>query len=354
MNSPLINQAARFYLPTFIVTLAFVLTTFASVNAQGVGSTRGLTTGEGSNAIQGRVFFPPGEISSGKAIKLHLESNETTGTPSAVTDQDGTFRFNGISPGNYSVVVDGGKEYESTREPINIDIGSRGRIVQVSIQLRPKVDSSNPAFAGVPRPALEAYQKGAAAAQKGDSKAAVQFFTQAVAAAPDFALALNELGTQYEKQFQWSQAAETFAALVKLKPTDATAQTSLGIALYNEGDQLMRQQKIDEAEKKFNGCEAALREAIKLKAPGPTAHYYLGLMLIKFKAYDEAQKELELAISNGGENLARAHKFLGGVYMKTNKNKEAADELEKSLRLDPKDPDADRMKASIKELRSKQ
>src|SRR3954464_3114268 len=191
MNSPLINQSNRFYLPTFIVTLAFVLTAFASVNAQGVGSTRGLTTGEGSNAIQGRVFFPPGEISSGKAIKLHLESNETTGTPSAVTDQDGTFRFNGVSPGNYSVVVDGGKEYESTREPINIDIGSRGRIVQVSIQLRPKVDSSNPAFAGVPRPALEAYQKGAAAAQKGDAKTAVQFLTQAVAAAPDFALALS-------------------------------------------------------------------------------------------------------------------------------------------------------------------
>jgi hypothetical protein len=329
MKSPLIGRmTGRFYLPKFIATLGFVLTAFALVNAQGVGSTRGLTTGEGSNAIQGRVFFPPGETSNGKAIKLHLESNETTGTPSAVTDQDGTFRFNGISPGNYNVVVDGGKEYESTREPINIDLGARGRIVQVSIQLRPKIDAANPAFAGVPKAALEAYQKGTAAAQKGDSKAAVQFLTQAVTAAPDFALALNELGTQYEKQFQWSKAAETFTTLIKLKPTDASAQTSLGIALYNEGAELIRQQKIDEAEKKFNACEAALREAIKLKASGPTAHYYLGLMLIKFKAYDEAQKELELAISNGGENLALAHKFLGGVYMSTHKNKEAADELE--------------------------
>src|SRR3954469_13991895 len=180
MNSPLINQSNRFYLPTFILTLAFVLTAFASVNAQGVGSTRGLTSGEGSNAIQGRVFFPPGENSFGKAIKLHLESNDTTGTPSAITGQDGSFQFNGISPGTYAVVVEGGKEYETTREPINIDIGSRGRIVQVTIQLHPKVDASNPAFAGVPRAALEAYQKGTAAAQKGDSKAAVQFLTQAV------------------------------------------------------------------------------------------------------------------------------------------------------------------------------
>jgi len=34
------------------------------------------------------------------------------------------------------------------------------------------------------------------------------------------------------------------------------------------------------------------------------------MMLIKFKVYEEAQKELELAISNGGENLALAHKYL--------------------------------------------
>src|SRR3954463_5773620 len=105
MNSPLINQSNRFYLPTFILTLAFVLTAFASVNAQGVGSTRGLTTGEGSNAIQGRVFFPPGEISSGKAIKLHLESNEPTGTPSAVIDKDGAFPENGVIPRHDAVLI---------------------------------------------------------------------------------------------------------------------------------------------------------------------------------------------------------------------------------------------------------
>jgi len=109
--------------------------------------------------------------------------------------------------------------------------------------------------------------------------------------------------------------------------------------------------KLDDAQKKLDGAEAHLREAIKLKSAGPTAHYYLGLTLIKFRAYDEAQKELELAISNGGENLAQAHKYLGGVYMSTHKNKEAADELEKYLKLEPKAPDAEKIKASIKDLR---
>jgi len=78
------------------------------------------------------------------------------------------------------------------------------------------------------------------------------------------------------------------------------------------------------------------------------------MKLIKLKAYEDAQKELELAISNGGENLALAHKYLGGVYISTHKNKEAADELEKYLKLEPKTPDADRIKKSINDLRGKQ
>ena len=333
-----------------ICSAGVVLALALSISAQGVGSSRGLPGAEGSNTIQGRVYFPSGE--QNKSIKLHLESVEAANM-TTVTDQDGVFRFNGLPPGSYTVVVEGGKDYENSREPVTIDTVGRGHIVQVSIQLRPKIDAANPAFAGVPQNALNAFQKGSAAAQKGKSEEAAQFFSEAVAAYPNFTLALNELGSQYLKLFKWAKAEETFEALLKLKPTDGGAQLNLGIALYNEGTDLMGQQKFEDAEKKFNGAETHLREALRLKVPGPSPHYYLGLMLIKFKAYDEAQKELELAISNGGENLALAHKYLGGVYMSTHKNKEAADELEKYLKLQPKAPDADRIKKSINDLRSK-
>ena len=336
-----------------IVSSALILGVAVTISAQSVGSTRGLSSGEGNNIIQGRVYFPAGEPNKGKAIKLHLESDNQVAGQTAVTDPDGAFRFNSLVPGNYTVVVDGGKEYENTREPVSIERAS-GRTTQVNIQLRPKIDASNAAFAGVPKAALDFYQKGATAAQKGDSKAAVDFLGKAVAAAPEFALALSDLGSQYLKLSQWSKATETFEALVKLKPTEAQAHLDLGIALYNEGSELLGQKKFEDAEKQYGGAESHLREAIKLKSAGPAAHYYLGLMLIKFKAYDEAQKELELAISNGGENLALAHKYLGGVYLSTHKNKEAADELEKYLKLEPKAVDAERIKASIKDLRSKQ
>ena len=198
------------------------------------------------------------------------------------------------------------------------------------------------------RAALDLYQKGTAAAQKGDAKGAVDFLSKAVSAHPNFASALSDLGAQYLKLFQWDKAAETFEALVKLKPDDAGAHLDLGIALYYIGSVLLTDQKVDEANQKLGLAEVQLREAIKLNNPGPSAHYYLGMTLVKTRRYAEAQTELELAIKNGGDNIALAHRYLGGLYQAAHKNKEAADELKKYLKLDPKAKDADKIKQTIR------
>lgn len=338
-----------------ICLAVLILAAAAAASAQAPGSTRGLSSGDGTHTIQGRVFFPTGQALNGPTVKVNLESVNSTGGASTTTDQDGSFRFNNVRAGNYAVVVEGGKEFEAAHEPVSIDPGgTSGPITSITIHLRPRVDASNPAFAGIPQNALDFYQKGTAAAQKNNPQGATEFLSKAVAAYPNFPLALSELGAQYLKLKQMDKAAESFEALLKLKPADAAGQLNLGIALYNQGVAFLAQKNYDEAQKKLDAAEAHLREAIKLNTPGYAAHYYLGLLLINFKAFEEAQKEFELAINNGGENLALAHKFLGGAYMSTHKNKEAADELEKYLKLEPKAPDADRIKETIKGLRGKQ
>jgi tetratricopeptide (TPR) repeat protein len=135
------------------------------------------------------------------------------------------------------------------------------------------------------------------------------------------------------------KVAETSERLIKLSPTDARAHLNLGIARYNQ--------------KKFPEAETELREAVKLNPADPAAHYYLGMTLVSSKQYQEAESELELAIKNGGDNLALAHRYLGGLYMSSRKNEQAAVELEKYLKLDPKAADADKIKDTIKQLRSK-
>jgi len=336
-------SASRFSFVPFLKMLlisVFVLTSAFAVRAQAPGSSRGLTTGDGTNQIQGRVYFPPGQGASGRTIKVSLESVSAFGAMSTVADQDGVFRFTGLTPGDYTVVVDAGSEFEKGREPADINNGANGRIVQVTVQMHPKVDASNPLFAGVPSNALSLYQKGTVAARKGDAKAAVESLSAAVAAYPNFALALSDLGSQYMMLKDLDKAGEAFEALVKLKPNDAAGHLNLGIVAFNK--------------KKPEEAEAHLRKALELKSAGPSAHYYLGLTLISLKRYPEAQTEFEAAVTNGGENLALAHKYLGGLYMSAKKNREAADELEKYLKLDPKAPDAERIKGTIKDLRDKQ
>jgi len=320
---------------------SLVTTAALIVHAQAPGSNRGLASSGGTNMIQGRVRFPAGQTADGKTIKVSLESVSTFGSMSTVADQDGVFRFTSLEGGDYTIVVDAGNEYEKARESVSIyrEASPGGRTFQVAIQLYPKVNSANPLFANVPEKALTLYQKGSAAAQKGDAKGAVESLSAAVAAYPNFPTALSELGAQYLILKQYDKAGATFEQLVKLKPEDATAHLNLGIVAYN-------QKKLDEA-------EAHLRKALELKSTGPSAHYYLGLIMIGTKRYDEAQQEFELTISNGGENIPLAHKYLGGLYMSVHKNQQAADELEKYLKLDPKAADADRIKGTIKDLRSK-
>lgn len=327
-----------------VLTAGLILSSVCVSQAQtGVapGSSRGLAGGEGNNMIQGRIYFPTGQSVTGKTIKISLESVSAFGSMSTVADQDGTFSFRNLVNGAFTVVVDAGSEYEKTREQVTFDPNGGGRTVQVNIQLHPRIDSSNPMFAGVPEKALNFYQKGSAAAKKGDAKAAVESLSAAVTAYPNFPIALSELGSQYLLLKDLDKANETFEALVKLKPNDASAHLNLGIVAFNK--------------KKFDDADSHLRRAIELKSGGPSAHYYLGLTFISTRRYPEAITQFQDAISNGGENLALAHKYLGGLLMNNpDKKQEAAIELEKYVTLDPKAADAERIKDTIKGLRSKQ
>jgi tetratricopeptide (TPR) repeat protein len=315
------------------------------VQAQGgVGSSRGLPeSAGGSHRIQGTVYLPDGRR-AGAGIVIRLDGN-VTGRRQTATDASGEFSFNGLPAADYSLALDAGPDYEPLRQSVviygntgNVGLGNSGDTTKVDAQLRPKAVPDSVLFAGVPPGAVDHYKKALESARAGKKEKAVDELRSALADYPNFSLALSELGNLYGQLKDWAKLAETMEALLKLTPNDSKAHLNLGMALYN-------QQKYAEA-------EPPLREAVKLAHKDPMAHFYLGMTLIRIKEYGEAEKELEFSVNNGGENIALAHKFLGGLYM-SSKNPKAADELEKYLKLDPKAVDADKIKTTIKELRSK-
>jgi len=315
----------------------------------GVGSTRGLPdANDGIHTIKGRVYFPF-EPKEGKRIRVVLRSADTT-DQSTTTDEDGAFAFNRVRSGNYTVTIEGGKEFDNAVENASIDRAASvgGRIINLAITLRPKGTAD--AFSKIPRAARDLYSKGMEAAAKGDSKKAAEHLSGAVSAYPDFQQALSELGAQYLRLGQADKAAESLQAALKLSPNDIAIRLNYGIALLNQ--------------KKFNEAEMELRQVLTKNVAIPTAHMYLGIALLnlsrdeKTKQFDvakytEAQKELEAAASTGKDEVAQAHRYLGGIYWGNKEYKRAADEFETYLKLAPKAPDAEKLRAAIKDLRSK-
>lgn len=323
----------------------------------GVGSTRGLPdSASGIHTIQGRVLFSDGRrVEQGVLVRL---SSNVAGSRSASTDADGMFIFNGLPAGEYRITVDPGREQEPVSKSVVIygttgGPAAGGRIGQTLMtELVLKVSpNADPMFAGVPKEAVDAYRQGMQFVSAGDHKKAAESFKQAITIHPKFVGALTELGGQYLKLSDAAKAAEVLKQAAELAPLVYSTRLRYGIALLNG--------------KRNAEAEPELREALKLNPASSAAHMYLGIALLslsrdeKTKAfnaekYAEAQRELEAAVTSGKEEVAMAHRYLGGIYWGQKDHKRAADELELYLKLDPKAADAERTRAAIKELRSKQ
>lgn len=316
------------------------------------------TTGTGGrHSIIGRLVFPSGQRVDTR-LKIKLES-PGQGDLTVLSDGNGNFSFQSLRPGNYIVIIDGGEFFDTVREQVFIDPSnvqtSRGpasfpmsRPYNLQIYLQPKNETAaahkpgvfNAALATVPKPAVELYEKGMEFARAGETDKAIDQLKRAVELHPDFALALNELGVQYMKKGEYDKAAEALARVVHLSPHAAEPILNYGIALFNQ--------------KKLPEAEVQLRAAVKKNDHSFAAHHYLGMTLIGRKSYADAEAELRRAIELGGPRAGLAHYYLGGVYWQTGKLQQAADELETYLKLEPKAPQADKIRGTIKDLRSKQ
>jgi Tfp pilus assembly protein PilF len=306
-----------------------------NARAQAIGAHRGNVGGSGGNhTIQGRIISPLGKLPESR-IRITIEHTDV-GTLSTVAGDDGGFIFNNLEGGTYRVTIDAGKEYEITRESIYIENDKLSYNLPIYLRLKPE---ANPAMAGVPKPALDLFGKALEAEQKNDNEKAMSLLGEAIKLHPDFALAHSELGMIYMKTNQLDKALEEHKAAVKVLPDDPGVQLNYGITLTQK--------------KEFAEAEKQLRRGLKKFDKSAQGHMYLGVTLIALKRIDEAEGELRQAVKLGGDLMGAAHKYLGGIYWAKRDYKKAADELETFLKLSPKAPDAEQIRATIKDLRSK-
>jgi Tfp pilus assembly protein PilF len=318
-----------------LVAASLLLSGGARAQSTGIGAHRGEVAGTGGNrSIQGHIISPTGRLPETR-VRVSLSSSNS-GTRTAVAGEDGVFRFNNLDTGPYDIVIDAGKEFEVERESIFIGASTQMATVPIYLRLKPE---ANPALAGVPRSALDLFVKAQEAARKGDAARAESLLGEAIAQHPQFGLAQNELGLVHMRAGRLDKALEAYAAAAKALPDDASVQLNYGTALTQKKD--------------FAEAEKQLRRALKKLDKSATGHMYLGVALIGLKNIDEAERELQQAAKLGGDQMGAAHKYLGGIYWAKRDYRKAADELETYLKLSPKAPDAEQVRATIKDLRGK-
>jgi Carboxypeptidase regulatory-like domain/Tetratricopeptide repeat len=336
------------------IVLAFTVLFLSSICLVRAQSKTNPTGTGGVHEIRGRIYFPNGTAIDA-TIEIELQST-AYGTLKVTTDSGGSYGFTNLGPGNYTVVVNAGDQYEIARENVVIDpevrttlpVISRTRVFTVPVYLQPRRSNQsnektgvvNAKWSAIPKDAIHHYEKGnELAADKQLSKAEAEF-RKSIEIAPSYTPAHTALGKLLLTQGKIPESVSELELAVRSDPNDFDARFSYGVALMNS-------KAIDRAQKEMN-------EAAALDKTAATPRYYLGLIFIQKKDLDDAQRELEAAKDLVGKKIfPLLHRYLGGVYVLKGMNKQAVAELEIYISQDPSAKDSDRIKQTISDLKNK-
>lgn len=306
----------------------------------------------GKHTIQGSIYLPSGNTPDGQ-VSVSLQSNTFTSL-TVLADKSGAFAFRNLLPGTYSVVVDAGQNFEIARETIVIDPDpnvaitrtmNATKVFTVPVYLQQKSTRQGKAgivlakLADVPKEAVKLYEKAIKLGQENKLEEANKELKAALLIHPNFPYVLAALGVNYLRMAKLNEAIESLEAALKLEPDYFDAKLNLGIAYLNK--------------KQFDDAEKKLSDAITQNATAVTPHYYLGIVFLQKQDLDKAKAEFEIAKKTKTEKeLPLVHKYLGGIYWQTKQYDLAVVELQTYLKLAPDAKDADKIRQTIKELKS--
>ena len=249
---------------------------------------------------------------------------------STYTDSEGGFGFYSLAPNLYDVSIQD-QRYLPITEPAVIESHTLNPVVHVNVTLTPTAPSSggpqeisrpsgaNPDIADAreysarfPKNVRNEFEKGVRDDRNGKKENAIRHYEKAIAIAPEFYPAHNNLGSDYLSRSDFAAARKEFEQVIRLNQSDATAYFNLsnvcmltgGLAeaqkYLSEG--LRRQPEsawghfllgsIDLREGKYEQAETALRETIQIDPMMPQARLQLVNALLQGRKNDAALAEL--------------------------------------------------------------
>jgi tetratricopeptide (TPR) repeat protein len=165
------------------------------------------------------------------------------------------------------------------------------------------------------------FNMGDALVKQGKTEQAINYLNKALQIDPDYAKAHSNIGSIYTKQKNFEKAIYHNNEALRLNPQLAEPHNNLGIALMHEG-------KIDAAISEF-------KKALQLKPDFSMAENNLNRALAIQKEIETEISRFEELLKDNPENV-ELHFQLGNLYFSIGDQRQAEQQYNKALQLNPK------------------
>lgn len=278
-------------------------------------------------------------------VSLQLHGGTITST---YTDAEGRFGFNFLYANLYHVIIN-----DDHYMPVDIEVAVRPEVLSVNmlqLTLVPRQTTSNPnPPAGqyvinssdfgktYPKNAVKELERGIKKESEGKADEAMGHYLKAIKAAPDFAMAHNNLGSLYVGKSDFLAAQKEFADSIRLAPTDSKAY-------FNMANLMLLTDKLPDAER-------FLQDGFRTQPDSAFGFFVQGSVMERTGKLPDAERALQRALELDPK-LTRPHLELVNLYLREQRPADAIAQLHKFLQEAPSDALVPKAREVLKRLES--
>lgn len=332
---------------TILVVIAVLLTFPTVVRAQ-------LRGGPAVFNITGRIVVPVADFQ--EMFEVLLVQNLEQPVQATVADNQGRYRFTGLSRGTYYIIVkvEGFQEvrqrvdlFSSGDTIVNIILDFKEeRIVKQPLDLSGEesevVDAADLAMTYPPH-IVQAMKDADKEFAAGNHDKALPLLEDIVREAPDLYRAHRVLGMIYQKHARYRDAESEFRTAADLRPNSAAPLINLG-SLYLEEAAASGKQGSAIVRGILNEALGSLNSAVKLKPDAAFAYYLLGVTYYRSAFYEDAEDHLKRALDLA-PSLLDARLALANVYIRMQEWPNVVAQLDAWLKADLESPIREQVEA---------
>jgi cytochrome c-type biogenesis protein CcmH/NrfG len=297
-----------------------------------------------SNSISGHVSNDQRAPVADIRVELLNEVDSVIRT--VKTDGSGLFVFRKLSDGTFQVRIQtSGTNYVSQTKRVDLarphGFGAAFEELDFVLMTGNAGSTGKPGVVfvqEVPEAARKQFQKASELLNKSNKREeAFVALKNAIELFPQYFDALELLGTEQVKDREYEAAIPALTKALEVNSRSFASSFALGVAQYNL--------------KQTQPAIESLRRAVSLNERSVNANLWLGIALRQTSRPDQAETYLKRADVLADSKLPDAHWQLALLFNQLKRYKEAADELEIFLKVQPDARDVELIKKLIQRLR---